>query len=124
MPFLTRFDADHIPGTPNWVLDEDLIWRRPNSEATFCAPKGMETDLYSIPGPLRGLLFRSQSYVEAAVLHDAAYRGLMVGAKLTRREADDLLLEIMAEMGAPRTLRWTIWSGVRVGGWAAFRGSA
>jgi len=122
--FLTPLKATHIARSTNWVLDAPLTYIDKDDQR-WTAPAGMSTDLYSTPGVFRGFLFRARAYPEAAVIHDAGYRGLLLIndelADVTRSEADDLLRECLQDLKAPRTLIYTLYSGVRVGGFRAFR---
>lgn len=128
MPLLTDFEAEHVAGSECWVVTSDLVYRDRRNQ-TYIAPAGLVTDLFSIPGPLRGILFRSQKYVESAVLHDAAYRHELltifalgkIKAQLTRSQADALLRDSMRDQGAPWTLWSLIYAGVRVGGWRSYK---
>lgn len=89
----------------------------------YTAPAGMLTDGASIPR----LLWRavgapwSGTYRRAAVVHDAAYRGELVGPALTRAQADALFRRLMAGNGVSHVRRWLMWAGVRVGGWTGWR---
>ena len=122
MPFKSKLSVTHIINKVHWTLKKSLIYSTPNG-AVYRARSGYVTDLYSIPGPLRGVLFRSRKYVEAAVIHDAVCTGELerkviggwVPAELTRKEGDALLRDILRDMGAPRTLTALIYRGVRMG---------
>lgn len=130
--FLSELHVRSLPGSAEWELTRDLMFMtRDNRE--FRAPTGSFTDLFSTPGLLRGFLFRSRRYVEAAVLHDAGYRGtleerdLKTGewhtALVSKSYVDKYLLRDPAEcLGAPKTLRQTLYWGVKYGGKRSFKG--
>lgn len=85
-----------------------------------------ETDLGSIPPPLRAR-FPQDEYEPAYVFHDSAYRhgGLYTSVtldgpykftRMTRKEADDLLADIIYALGGGACKRATIWTAVRAFG--------
>jgi hypothetical protein len=92
------------------------------------------TDLGSIPPPLRSM-FPQDEAPYAYYTHDSAYRhgGLWTAPTLdapwtfrtmTRRAVDDLCLSAMMEAGGVSAIRrGTIWSQVRLWGWAAWTGT-
>ena len=132
MRFKTPLKVTSIPGTANWVLDDDLDYTASDGRL-FRAPKGSITDFFSIPGVLRGVFFRARRYAEASVLHDAAYRGTLeecvVGvwdtAIISRAYSDDMLLkEPLEVLGAPSSLVRATYLGVRAGGYWSFKGAA
>ena len=82
-------------------------------------PAGFVTDFASIPRLLWRLLPPTGRYTRASVVHDLLYR---TPGLCTRAQADAVLYEAMkypCKVGF--FTRWTIWLGVRVGGWAAFK---
>lgn len=99
-------------------------------------PENFVTDFASIP---RGLWNAfppvGASYDKAAVVHDYLYRGgfitwrtmdqekiVDVHEPVTRKQADDILLEAMTALKVGRFTRWCVYSAVRVGGahaWAS-----
>jgi len=98
-----------------------VVWYGPGRERyELCAPMGMHTDLASIPRPLRSVLTGVDDTIPGAVIHDAIYRG-HTGGCLTRTQADQVFLEVMAAQGVPWLKRWAMWAGVRLGGWASWR---
>jgi hypothetical protein len=56
---------------------------------------------------------------KAAVIHDWLYRNPSI--PVTRREADEVLIEGMRLLGAPKWKQWAVKSAVRAGGSGAFR---
>ena len=80
---------------------------------TIRVPAGFKTDLASIPQALWNVLPPVGRYDRAAVVHDFLYRNNGV----TRKQADDVLLEAMEVLGVRATQRWVIYAGVRLGGW-------
>ena len=117
-------DNDGLPFT----LLEDLIYisavtKPPTDRFPFGqfgvirVPAGFKTDLASIPQFLWSVLPPVGRYDRAAVVHDYLYR--FNGC--TRKEADDVLFEAMAVLGVRATQRWTIYAGVRAGGWLPWK---
>lgn len=89
-----------------------------------------ETDLGSIPPPLRSC-FPQDEYEPAYIFHDSAYKhgGLYFSVTLdgpyrfvatSRRQADDLLADIICALGGGACRRGTIWTAVRLGGGGSF----
>lgn len=91
------------------------------------------TDLGSVPLTLQALIpamFAKDRWIRSFCNHDSAYlhggywlavAGGWKFSELTRRQADDMLREmILAEGGGSITAR-LIWYGVRAGGWASWK---
>ena len=101
----------HEPG--EWVVLNPLMYCS-LSGRTYGVPAGFITDLASIPAILRPLFNPNDAGRKAAVLHDSRYC-IKSG---TRKEADDLFLEALARCGVGFARRWSMYLGVRAGGWA------
>lgn len=82
-------------------------------------PAGFVTDYASIPRPFWGILAPDGDARFPAVLHDYLYslRGWEPFFK-DRAQSDGLLLEAMELVGVNMVERLTIWSAVRMFGWA------
>ena len=112
-----------------WVLQE--AWRHRTPAYTLTVPAGWDTDLASVPGPLRRWVSALQMGITGPLAHDFVYDhggalpdGCCVPPRrFTRREADLLLLRLMrlervrgwrrlAGWACARALGWTHW-GVR-----------
>ena len=76
-------------------------------------PKGFVTDGASVPRVLWNIFPPWGEYARAAVVHDWLYHRQIV----SRKRSDKIFLEAMADIGCPRRVRYTMWSGVRLGGW-------
>lgn len=83
-------------------------------------PAGTETDGASVPR-LLWVLFPpfGGDYDQAAVLHDYLYRTQFLC--MERVVADALLCEAMKALGTGAITRWSIFVGVRLGGWVTYR---
>ena len=104
-----------LPG--RWKLIHDLVWE---GGQRIVVPAGFETDLASIPRLLRGILHQNGLSRAPAVLHDFLYATQI----MTRSEADGVFREALEAEGMGWLGRFLYWSGVRVGGWVAWRNHA
>lgn len=107
------------PGT--FILLETFLFVTVSGFSVL-VPQGFVTDLASIPRVLRLFIQVNGRHSDAAIIHDWLYykRGHIGPWTLTRKQCDDIFLEAMLESGVPKWKAWTMWSGVRVGGWAAW----
>lgn len=108
------------PGT--FVLVEQFTFIT-NELFTVMVPKGFVTDLASIPRVLRLLIQVNGRHSDAAIIHDWLYykKGNVCFWTFSRKECDDIFYQAMLESGVPKWKARTMWSGVRVGGWLAWR---
>lgn len=89
-------------------------------------PVGFVTDFASVPRVLWNVLPPTGGYGKAAVIHDwlYQYRSIMrtgfLPRLVERAEADTILKDAMSVLGVRWWTRWTIYSGVRLGGWKAW----
>ena len=121
--------VESIAGSDEWILRDDLSYSSADGRQ-FRVPARSLTDLFSIPGLLRSFMFRARKYAEAAVIHDGGYRGTLeeqvagawVNARLSRKETDELLRECSECLGAPKSLQYALYWGVRAGGRWSFKG--
>ncbi|NWA11954.1 DUF1353 domain-containing protein [Pseudomonas gingeri] len=97
-----------------WSLLEQLSFTDRKGR-TFTAPKGMVTDLASIPAVFK-TLFAGIDHRLAGAIHDALYLFAM-NYRLTRVECDQLFGEMCECLGASGVLKWMAETGLRVGGW-------
>jgi len=126
-----------------YVLMEEYTYTWSESGALFriTVPRGFEYDGASVPRLLWGVTgLRPDGLIRAAALvHDFVYafrgdlppRGFEIYVdnsfwaecqlEIDRAWADRLFNRIMRESGVGRTRRWLAYSGVRAGGWLAWR---
>ena len=98
------------------VFDSGVLKR------SITVPAGFVTDLASIPGAIWNILSPVGAYDAAAVVHDLLYRrGTVDESPVQRVDADRVLREGMEALGVRRWQQWTIYAGVRVGGWMVWR---
>lgn len=109
-------------GKRRWKTTRDITYLvgALHSGWQITIPVGFETDGASVPRfmwiffpPLGG------DYDEAAVLHDFLYRTQFMC--LERVVADAILIEAMLVCGTSALARWSIFVGVRAGGWMTYR---
>jgi hypothetical protein len=75
-------------------------------------PQGFVTDFASVPRIFWRIIPPWGEYSPAAVVHDWLY----TKAECTRKEADDIFLELMARLGVPLVVRTAMYWAVRIGG--------
>lgn len=115
----------HVGGR-GYQLQQDFAYVT-RAGRVFTAPAGFITDGGSVPRILWPLYppFGSDND-EAYVVHDYLYAHAETfegndNGHLSRANADAVMLEIMEVKGFRTTGRRTVWSGVRAGGWVAWR---
>lgn len=113
--FLTHLDARALIDRPGyWLVLAPLVW---DDGRRITVPAMFETDLASIPRPLRNFFDVNDKTRRAAVLHDWLYSGQCV----PRAEADRLFLRAMAADGVGWAQRWTMYCAVRAAGWRYYK---
>jgi hypothetical protein len=121
--FVTPLHFEDPGGLPFTLIDTliyGLTTALGKPPVFISVPAGFPTDLASIPRLLWNVLPPVGRYDAAAVVHDYLYQRAPVfehGQVTTRAGADAVLLEAMACCEVPTWQRWTIYLGVRVGGW-------
>jgi hypothetical protein len=98
---------------PNGSSD---VKRRSLRLSYSAVPTGFKTDLASIPKALWSVLSPIGRYDAPAVLHDHCYQT----GGVTGSDADATLNEAMIVCNVGRWTRWTIYAGVRSGGWVTW----
>jgi len=110
----------------NFVVERDytVCWDSPTATGQkITVPRGMITDLASVPPVFRWLIGRVGPYLEAAVVHDfltIAWRSLDGNGSVERRKfADDIMLAAMkaACVGWQRPF---IYGAIRAHAWATY----
>lgn len=110
--FLSRLIVADDGGFP-FTLMGVLTYQSDRLKRTLIVPNGFKTDFASIPRALWAVLPPVGGYDRAAVVHDFLYQN----GGVSRGDADGVLLEAMEAVGVSRITRWTIYAGVRSGGW-------
>lgn len=98
-----------------WVLLTPLVYMSARI-GVVTIPSGFDTDFASVPRlPFMFWLLGDRAN-HAAVVHDYLYRTAMV----SRSDADAVFVEAAEAEGVNWLARWTMWTGLRVGGWWAY----
>lgn len=103
----------------NWRVLTHLF-QYPYGTHEVVVPFGFITDFASVPQVLWNILPPVGSYGKAAVLHDFLYRTgtwSIGGPACSRSDADSVLRAAMVDCNVGAFSRWSIYSGVRAGGW-------
>ena len=116
MKFLDYLKCDWVQGENRIVLTD--ILRFFDGDNIHRIPVEFYSDGASIPRPLWPVIGHpfDEDIRRPAVLHDFKY----YSGQDPRREADRLLRVAMHSEGAKWYKSWTVWSGVRLGGWVAW----
>lgn len=99
----------------NFTLLEGFTYTTKSGDV-LSVPAGMKSDGASTPKVIWNMIPPFGIYWKATVLHDYMYRYTNV----TRKYADNILLEAMEILGAPFVERETIYKAVTLCGEAAF----
>ncbi len=117
-------------GRSLWAIQESMTYTT-HAGDKITLPKGMVTDLASIPRILSSVLPPDGPWVEIAVFHDLLYKTQGTGVyhghpsitratPYSRKEADQILRDGMGDLGISGWRSWAIYNGVRVGGGAGW----
>lgn len=104
-----------------WQLAEPLVYVSAVAGKTITVPDGFVTDFASVPRLPVVFLLTGDTAHPAAVIHDFLYHG---GAGLSRRAADNVLLEAMASIGISAWRRHAMYLAVRAFGGSSYKGAA
>lgn len=119
-------------GRSLWALQRPMTYISGHPQAErIVVPAGFVTDLASIPRLVWSIYPPDGPWVKAAVVHDFLYDtqgdgcwwrtcGVERNPPYSRREADRILLEGMADRGIGWLERHVIWLAVRLGGYAGW----
>ncbi len=131
-PWKDNFTVDGHKGGPvklhqvakkTFVLESDIRYDGETGlegkidEATMddirSLPKGIETDLASVPGPLRWFLGTYGSHTPAVLIHDRLIpTPSELQGKMTDQYADRYLRFMAKDVGIRWLKRWVMWAGV------------
>ena len=84
-------------------------------------PAGFDTDLASTPRAMWAAFSPLDEYLECAIPHDWGYSEL--NTIFTRKQIDDMMLELMFNVGIAWPRRGAVYSAVRNFGGKNFKGS-
>lgn len=119
MPFLSNLETVGVRGEHEFRLLSDLIYEH-ERYGRIVAVKGFITDFASVPVFFSRLVPRVGILRDAAVIHDWIYRG-GENKRFSRKQADQIFLDAMKDLGVPWWRRKLAYWGVRVGGGAAWQ---
>ena len=116
--------VEHVDGQ-TWELVREVTYRTMAGELS-AVRTGFHFDFASVPRALWWLYpphgTKGNPYGIAALIHDWIYAHRKIGGRrVTRKEADDLFLEIMIYLGVRKSLAYTMWMAVRSFGWIPWR---
>ena len=108
--------VEHIDG-PKWELVREVTYRTELGELSAIR-EGFEFDFASVPRALWWLYppqgTKGNPYGIASLVHDWLLMHHKIGGRsITRKEADDIFLEIMLYTGCRKTLAYMMWAAVR-----------
>jgi len=115
--FLDPVDLEALQDGDHWKTLDEIVYITDSNERIE-VPVGFITDLASVPRVFWSILPPFGRYDGAAIVHDYLY-SIQI---FTRSRSDAILLEAMKSEGVGWLTRWTIYLGVRVGGWVAWKG--
>lgn len=117
--FLNPIRAEDAEDGYHRTLLEDIAYHVGGLQSTdkIVVPKGFVTDGGSVPRPLWGIVSPWGKASKPYILHDWLYHT----QDRTRLVSDAILLEAMEVVGVNGFQRFLIYSGVRIGGWVAWK---
>ena len=114
-------EADYVIGQ-----DYRVTFKVDGVDREVVVPRGMLTDLASVPRAFRWYAGRVGPHLEASIVHDYLYMAWQDlegrGAEeIDRRFADDLFLQAMLKAKMRKSKAWALYSAVRIFGAKAYR---
>ena len=111
MGFKSELDVEMLDND-TWILHAPLIFESAVLGSIVSVPKGFTTDFASVPRLPIVYLLTGDTAHKAAVVHDFLYMERVV----TRKQADQVLLEAMESTGVSRWRRYSMYWAVRLFG--------
>jgi hypothetical protein len=116
--FCTELDCRLEDDDSIWRLDSELVFES-DKLGIITVPKGFQTDFASVPRvPIAYTLFGDKAHREA-VIHDYLYR-IDSAPQASYSQANDCFLEAMKVRGKSWFVRYSMYWGVVLGGWASY----
>lgn len=114
-------------GRSLWAVQRPLEYRTGDGDELIVVPPGFVTDLASVPRFVWSFYPPDGPWAKAAIIHDFLYFSRGTGVwhdevgitrerPYSRKEADDILKEAMADRKVGRWEQFVIWASVRLGG--------
>ena len=117
-----------------FINDDDFPLTYEDANTNLIRPDNhLITDMGSVPKILQARLpgwFAKDRYLKAYIFHDSCYslgglwfaiKGGWEFRKLTRKQADLYLRDMVRVLGGGKCNAWAIYAGVRMGGWASWK---
>ncbi|PGH21080.1 hypothetical protein RN96_08585 [Fusobacterium polymorphum] len=119
MPELCEFDL-RFYGYKKWILKKKYSYKVNNR--IIEVPENFITDLASTPKILWNIFEPAgENYTRSSLIHDYLYSKDCKYIDISRKEADQIFLEIMKERGVPFWKRYLMFIAVRVFGGLFFQ---
>ena len=119
MPELCEFDL-RFYAYKKWILKKKYSYKVNNR--IIEVPENFITDLASIPKILWNIFEPAgENYTRSSLIHDYLYSKDCKYIEISRKEAEQIFLEIMKERGVPFWKRHLMHKAVRMFGWIFFR---
>ena len=115
--FLTPLRAEQVT-EDDWKLTSSLRYWSAILNRMVVVPEGFVTDFASVPRLPFIYWFTGGKANAPAVIHDWFYRTNT--EDITRATADALLAEAMDAKGYWKVRTWSMWAGVRLGGYWSY----
>ncbi len=127
--FPDRLVTSPIFGRDDYVMVEQPFRFVSDVVGTVTAEAGFDSDGASIPSAIRPLINPGSNLRWAALPHDVLYWHQAVSAepdarKVTRKEADMVIMEAMEACGVSWVTRRLVYDQLRLWGWAAWNANA
>ena len=125
--FKTPLTVEVMESGNTFKLVYPFTQRSKRLKVSVCVPRGFVTDFASIPRGARLIIPKLGRHIKASVVHDYLYRHHIIKISdqvsyiFNRKQADDLFLEGMLNLGAILWKARLMYWAVRIGGWLAWR---
>ena len=107
----------------SWEVRAPFRYRSVRLTGWITVPAGFTTDLASVPWFARWYVSVDGAHTKPALVHDFLYAKASgtVFPHVTRREADRVFLEALADQGVAPIKRRLMYAAIRLGGGRSFR---
>jgi hypothetical protein len=113
-----------LRGTEFYIVEQPLVYQSYEQHTTFVVPRGVKTDLASIPAIIKFWMDDDGGFIrDAAVLHDFLYSNKSDHSypEIDRKKADNILIEAMTDLGASWIKIQSVYWALRIAGGAAYK---
>lgn len=107
---------------PKFQLSTDVLYiiKFDKEIYTIEIPKGFKTDFASVPKKFRSIIGNVNKYNKCWLLHDWMY-SKNCDFKVSRKDADDILKDLLDQKGMDSLDQWLTYTSVRLFGTSRFR---